>query len=145
MAQTIERSHLNHRKKIAAILAGTLAIIAAVSAILWATGDKQASKATTLQRIKRGDSFHVLLRHSFGNLAAGQTYYATYDPSFGTMAVTGFDAVRKTPNFTMSYPCRNIDEGRIDLWGHQFFIEHDQIIDHSAGASGKIQFDSDGE
>jgi hypothetical protein len=147
-------------KKTPALVGGAFAVVAAVAALITngktivnaavslyqsATGEHQSSKLTALQRIKRGESFHVLFRANFGDFAEGQTYFATYIPSLSRMNVTGFAATVRQPNLVNSYPCPDIDEGRINLWGRAFYIKDDEIIDiETKRPSGKIQFDSDG-
>ena len=145
-------------KKTAAIVGGALAVIAAVAALItnaktiadaassaihWAKGENQSPNATPLQRIRRGDPFQVKLYKTFGDLGAGQTYYAWYTPSGRKMTVTGFAAKAKQPNVTNAYPCPDIDKAKISLWGHSFSIESDEIVDAVEGRSGRICFDGE--
>jgi hypothetical protein len=151
-------------KKTSTLVAGALAGTAALATLITngktivkgvvtlyhlATGGGQSSKPsklTPLERIKRGESFHILFRHTFGDFAAGQTYFARYNPSLSQMVVAGFAATINKPNATNGYPCPDIDEGRIILWGRQFFVKDDEIVDsETKRPSGKIQFDSDGQ
>jgi len=125
---------------------------AAVSAYQWVKGQEHGNIGTTtsgnakdvLERIRRGAPFHVKLYKIFGDLAAGETYYAWYTPSLKQITVTGFAARSKQPKVTNPYPCLNIDKGQINLWGHPFSIEDDEIVDSVDGHSGKIYFDGEG-
>jgi hypothetical protein len=126
---------------------------AAVSAYQWVKGEEHGNIGTgtsgnskhVLERIRRGQQFHITLSKSFHDLQAGETYVAWYSPTLRQMFVTGFAASSKQPNVTNKYPCPNIDSGHINLWGHPFSIEDGEIVDSSEGRSGKIYFDDEGQ
>jgi hypothetical protein len=132
------------------ILAQLTALIVALTALFAFFAPKGchydgSRSKDVLERIGRGDHFHVVLSKSFHDLAAGETYFADYNPSLKKMFVTGFAASAKQPNVTNSYLCPNIDKGQINLWGHPFSVEGDEIVDSFEGPSGKIYFDDEGK
>jgi hypothetical protein len=153
-------------KKTVAIVAGALAVITAIAALIknaqtiseatvsayhWVKGGGTGDSGTAtngnskhaLERIRGGDPFRVKLYKTFGDLGAGQTYYAWYTPSQKKMTVTGFAAKARQPNITNPYPCLDIDRGKISLWGHSFSVEGDEIVDAVEGRSGRICFDDE--
>jgi hypothetical protein len=96
-------------------------------------------------RIRLAEPFQVKFYKTIGDLGAGQTYYAWYTPTERKMSVTGFAATVQKPNTTGSYPCPDVDRGKINLWGHSFYVEGDEIVDADTneGRCGKICFDGE--
>lgn len=97
-----------------------------------------------LERIGRGDPFHVVLHKGFGALAAHQVYSASYAPNQQEITVIGLHAQRNEPFYKNTYPCKSLDKGYFNLWNHGFSVDdYGFVVDRVEGRSGTIYFDED--